>query len=226
MMVFGESVSRPTDARSETRLGAANGSTNGERLRVVALCAAIVVVIAVYLVLRSVLTEGGSLLPFQMLARDLVQADQEMFATLKARIGDLEAVRATTGRWPEPAGVPGLPRLPPGAEALGGAYTWALRAQGLVVNYLARPAQSDSSAAWLVVYREPDPSAPADTARDDEEHHRLPDGTVLHVSLWTRRFGRQVSADFFPQPEGAGWTQVLTAPLDRRAPSVSATRAP
>jgi hypothetical protein len=165
------------------------------------------------------------LLPFQMLARDLVQADRDLFTTLKGRTADLEAVRAATGRWPDPAAVPSLPRHPPSAEGSAGpSYTWQLGEKGIVVNYLARPAQSDSSAAWLVVYREPDPGAPTDTALNDEEHHRLPDGTVLHVSLWMRRFGGQVSADFIPQPEVAGWTQVLTAPLDRRVPPFGATR--
>ena len=48
----------------------------------------------------------------------------------------------------------------------------------------------------------------------DEEHHRLKDGTVLHVSIWIHRFGGQVAPDFFIKPETAGWTQLLIAPLN------------
>jgi hypothetical protein len=185
----------------------------------VALAGAIVVVLVGYVTFRSS-SESGALLPYQILARDLVLADQAMFTTLKTGILDLEAVRAETGRWPEPDQVLGLPRAAPGGEGAGTpSYVWSRRAQGIIVNYLGRPEGADSSAAWLVVYREPDPGAPADTAPNDEEHHRLPDGTVQHVSIWMRRFGARVPDDFLPQPEVAGWTQVLTAPLARRAPA-------
>jgi hypothetical protein len=183
-----------------------------ERVKVVALGCFIAVAIGGYVAFRSTMT-GNPLMPFQTLARDLVLADRATFTTLTERILELEAIRARTGRWPEPAAAVGLPRVGLGADGrTAPTYSWQRSERGIIVNYLARPARGDSSAAWLVVYREPDPSTPADTAPNDEEHHRLPDGTVLHVSIWMRRFGAQVSADFLPQPEVAGWTQVLTAP--------------
>ncbi len=201
---------------TETRHGVSSGSDSNERLRVAALGAAIVLTLAAYLGLRP---ESGTLMPFQTLARDLVQEDQAMFASLQERILQLEAIRGRTGRWPDPDAA-GLPRQAPAAAAPPAAYTWQRSQQGIVVNYLARPESGDLSAAWLVVYREPDPAAPVDIAPNDEEHHRLPDGTVLHISLWTRRFGGQAPGEFVPKPEAAGWTQVLTAPLARpTAPS-------
>ena len=60
---------------------------------------------------------------------------------------------------------------------------------------------------------QPPPPAPIDPAPNDETHHRLPDGTVLHVSIWTHRFGGQIDRRFVQQPERSGWTQVLTAPV-------------
>jgi hypothetical protein len=66
--------------------------------------------------------------------------------------------------------------------------------------------------------QEPDPLTSTDTAPNDEEHHRLPDGTVLHVSIWMHRFGGQMKPEFFARPENAGWTQLLTAPVNPIAP--------
>ena len=43
-----------------------------------------------------------------------------------------------------------------------------------------------NSPAWLVLVLEPEPGAPPDTAREDEEHHRLISGDMLHVSTWVR----------------------------------------
>lgn len=206
---------RASPVIGETSLGPA---TTRERSKVAALAAVILAVVGGYLLLRSTSGDAGGLLPFQMLARDLASADRAMFETLKTRILELEALRARSGRWPEPEAAAGLPRSAPGGESGRPRYVWQRAEEGIIANYLARPGADDSSAAWLVVYREPDPSAPADTAPNDEEHHRLPDGTVLHVSIWTRRFGGQVGGEFVRQPEAAGWTQILTAPLDRRAP--------
>ena len=107
------------------------------------------------------------------------------------------------------------------------AYTWRRAAVGVVTHYLGLPAEDVSAAAWMIVIREPEPGVPTDTAPNDEEHHRLPDGTVLHVSIWTHRFGGQVDPAFVPQPEAAGWTQVLVAPLNPLAqpfaPLIAAT---
>ena len=92
----------------------------------IALGVAVVILIAVYFGLRSSVTESGRLLPFQMLVRDLVSADQAMFTTLKQSLLDAEAVRASAGRWPEAAAVTTLPRNVPGAETVGSSegFTW------------------------------------------------------------------------------------------------------
>jgi hypothetical protein len=67
-----------------------------------------------------------------------------------------------------------------------------------------------SQRAWVLVILEPEPGAPADPAPNDETHHRLPDGTTLHVSIWNmpeekRRSG--FAALRLPQNEG--WTNWL-----------------
>jgi hypothetical protein len=200
-------------ASVETAIGR---STSQERFRVIALGVAVVILIAVYFGLRSSVTETGRLLPFQMLARDLVSADQAMFTTLKQSLLDAEAVRGSAGRWPDAAALATLPRNVPGAETLGSSegFTWRTQTQRAITHYVGLPAQDVSAPAWMIAIREPEPGVPTDTAPNDEEHHRLPDGTVLHVSIWTHRFGGQVDPAFVAQPEAAGWTQVLVAPLN------------
>lgn len=190
-------------------------SGNQERFRVIALAVGILLLIGVYFGMRSTRTETGTLLPFQMLMRDLVGADQAMFTSLKQVLLDAEATRSATGRWPDAPALGSLPAATPGEAAASSArYTWAMQQQGVITHYVGRPAQDPSAPAWMVAIKEPEPGVPTDTAPNDEEHHRLPDGTVLHVSVWTHRFGGQLDPAFVAAPEAAGWTQVLIAPLN------------
>jgi len=198
-----------------------------ERLTILALAGLVVTIVGGYLVLRSSAlgdAAGASLTPYQMLVRDLVGPEQLMFGRLQQGVSEAEAVRAQTGRWPEPAALGGLPTvlpavLPAGDESLPSpAYAWSRAQEGFVVNYLALPSNDDASAAWLLRIQEPDPNTPLDVAPNDEVHHRLPDGTVLHVTVWTHRFGGRVSRAFLLQPELTGWTQLLMAPVRPVAP--------
>jgi hypothetical protein len=204
--------------------GTAGGrSVARERLTILALAGLVVTIVGGYLLFRSSAAggaAGASLTPFQMLARDLVSSEQLMFGRLQQAVSEAEAVRAQTGRWPEPAALEGLPALlPAGDESIPSpAYTWTRAQQGFVVNYLALPSNDDAAAAWLLRIQEPDPNTPLDVAPNDEVHHRLPDGTVLHVSVWTHRFGGRISPAFLLQPELTGWTQLLRAPVQAVAP--------
>jgi hypothetical protein len=201
------------DPSVQTSLGR---STGQERLKVLGLAAGVVLLLGIYFGLKTSVTETARLLPYQMLVRDLVTSDQAMFAALQRSLLDAEKARTITGRWPEAPAVMSLPRTTPGADAsqVAATYSWKRSAVGVVTHYVGLPGEDVSAAAWLIVIREPEPGVPTDSAPNDEEHHRLADGTVLHVSIWTHRFGGQVDPAFVPQPEAAGWTQVLTAPLN------------
>lgn len=195
--------------------GQAIGRSSGqERLRVLALGVAIVLLVAVYFGMRSSVGDTGRLMPYQMLMRDLVIDDQAMFNALEQSLLDAEAVRSTSGRWPDAPALRSLPPVMPGAAAGGTAYAWQRQTQGVITHYVGVPGREVSAPAWMIAIKEPEPGVPTDTAPNDEEHHRLPDGTVLHVSIWTHRFGGQVDPAFVPQPEAGGWTQVLVAPLN------------
>lgn len=207
-------VEHVSAAPGATTIGRSGGQ---ERFRVLALGVGILLLVGVYFGMRSSGPQTGTLLPFQMLMRDLVGADQKMFETLKQSLLDAEATRAATGRWPDGPALGSLPVALAGAEsgaAATGAYQWHIQTQGVITHYVGRPSGDVAAPAWMIAIKEPEPGVPTDTAPNDEEHHRLPDGTVLHVSIWTYRFGAQVDTAFAAQPEAAGWTQILVAPLN------------
>ena len=150
------------------------------------------------------------LLPYQRLVRDAPPAEQRIFRELQEGLLEAERIRAATGGWPDVAaltaeGIP--PFVPDPTRKM--EYTWTSVRQDWAINYLGVPADP-SSPAWVLVILEPEPGAPADPAPNDETHHRLPDGTTLHVSIWNlpeekRRSG--FAALRLPQNEG--WTNLL-----------------
>jgi hypothetical protein len=148
------------------------------------------------------------LLPFQTLIQDRPSIDQRMFRELQEGLLEAESRRASSGTWPGVAALAadGIPPFSPDPTARGGRYLWRLTVNGAFVNYLGMPQQSGSP-AWLVLVQEPEPGAPPDPAREDEEHHRLLGGDMLHVSTWVRADARLPSGTI-RAPQAEGWTQL------------------
>jgi hypothetical protein len=193
-------------------------SVRAETLGVLRAAMAIVAVVAAYLFRPSFggnSTAGASrpadLLPFQNLMADARPADQRMFRELREGLLEAERLRATTGRWPDAAalaadGIPPFAADPTRKEA---AYRWSTLVQGAVVNYVGIPS-TPSAPAWLLLVIEPESGAPPDPAPNDETHHRLPDGTTLHVSIWqVPEKSRASGFAATPLPQNEGWTQLL-----------------
>jgi hypothetical protein len=148
------------------------------------------------------------LLPFQALIRDRPPLDQRMFRELQEGLLEAEMRRVDQRTWPPPAALAadGIPPFAIDPTAKGGPYTWQLLTNGFFVNYLGIPQRADAS-AWLVLVQEPDPKGLPDPAREDEEHHRLSSGEMLHVSTWTRADPR-VPIRVVRTPQAEGWTQL------------------
>jgi hypothetical protein len=172
----------------------------------------IVVVLGVWMYLATAVDDAAgsrSLLPFQELVRDRPAVDQRMFRELQEGLLEAEAIRSNVGGWPQPeelaaAGVPPFAFDP---TARGARYTWRLLREGTFVNYLGVP-DTDSAPAWIVWVQEPEPGVPPDQNFEDEEHHRLIDGTMLHVATWSHRQGSRVPARIARVPQAEGWTQL------------------
>lgn len=198
----------PQEVQSPGRLG----SSRVERAGVLTLAALIVGGIGFYLALRASGDRSGTqknLLPYQVLVRTLPDSDQRVFLALRQGLLDIEAERSRESRWPEPSLLAGR-GLAPFADTEGAGFRWQRFQAGATINYLGLPADA-SSPAWLLAVQEPEPNTPPDPAPLDDEHHRLPDGTTLHIYVWTHQYGGRVPPRFFPQPQTEGWTQVFSA---------------
>jgi len=125
-------------------------SATRERSIVIGLAAAVAVLVALYLGLRSSVFGGGTsgtLMPYQMLVRDFVSADQTVFARLRDSLIEAETVRSQTGRWPEASQVPSLNAA---GTVDGAEYKWVRTQRNIVINYLGLPDGDVSAAAWLL----------------------------------------------------------------------------
>lgn len=141
--------------------------------------------------------------PWQRSFLELDEDAQRLYRLLREGALEAENARAAGGAWPPPEalGAQGIPPFAPGSSPL----TWTLRQEGLAAAYVGE----GPGTRWLLLFLEPDAAARAAPAPPtDEEHHNLPGGLALHVTVWT-----QPSASRPPPkgvvlfPVGQGWTQ-------------------
>jgi hypothetical protein len=164
------------------------------------------------------------LLPFQALIQDRPPIEQRMFRELQEGLLEAEMRRVDRGAWPAVSSLAadGIPPFALDPTAKGGRYEWQLATSGALVNYLGLPQRSDSP-AWLVVVQEPEPGAPPDPAREDEEHHRLSTGVMLHVSTWVRADPR-IASRIIRTPQAEGWTQLYAVGPSPPQPAINVPR--
>jgi hypothetical protein len=200
--------------RPTVRTGAGTGV---ERTRVLVLGGLIVAGVGGYLLLNTTSTPRDSqrnLLPYQTLARTLPESEQSLFHALQKGQLAAEAERVRTSRWPDVSTLASA-GVAPFAAAQGAASATTMRweqfQRGTLVNYVGVSAD-ESAPAWLLAVQEPEPGALPDPAPVDEEHHRLADGTVLHIYIWMHRYGGRVAPRLVPLPQNDGWMQVFSAP--------------
>lgn len=182
------------------------GTTSRERARVFAGGGLIIGILVIYMALRATGTSSNQrdLLPYQALVHTLPERDQRMYFTIREGLLAAESDRARLAHWPEPSMLVDhdvAPFSDPG-------FRWNAFRQGVTINYVATP-HDPAVPAWLLVIQEPEPNAPPDPAPLDDEHHRLPDGTLLHIYVWTHQYGGRIAPRFIPQPQADGWTGIF-----------------
>ena len=207
-------LNRKSDARAAVRTAEIlPPSVRSETLIVGQIAVVVVAVVGFYLAntawnTSSTQTRTGDLMPYQVLVRDRPSSDQRMFRELQEGLLEAQRVRSTSGGWPAPAAlaVQGIPPFAPDPTRPE-TYVWTVTQHGTFINYRAAPAVTGVP-AWLLLIQEPDRGAPPDRALEDEEHHRLADGAMLHVSIWTHADGTDLPARFISLPQVEGWTQL------------------
>lgn len=186
-------------------------STRLELVRVVRV--AVLIVLGVWLYLASALGDTAAnrknLLPYQVTIQSRPDADQRMFRELQEALLEAERERSTDGAWPDVRALAdqGIPPFANDPTAKNAVFRWQLLKSGTLVNYLGIPDRTGVP-AWLLLAQEPDPGVPPDQNFEDEEHNKLLDGTMLHVSTWTYADGIHASGTIVRLPQAEGWTQI------------------
>ena len=175
--------------------------------------AGVVIALGVWLYLASSLGDATAtrknLLPYQTVIQSRPDADQRMFRELQEALLEAERSRSADSAWPEPAalGDQGIPPFAVDPTAKAARFRWQLFKSGTLVNYLGVPDRAGVP-AWLLLIQEPDPGVPPDQNFEDEEHNRLLDGTMLHVSTWSYADGLHAAGKLVRLPQAEGWTQI------------------
>jgi hypothetical protein len=190
-------------------------SARDELVSVVRVAVAIVFCVWLYLANQPAATDGSgsqkkNLLPYQTLIQDRTAGEARTFRELQVGLLEAETVRSASGQWPEVAALAdaGIDPFVDDPTNKGARYTWQLLRNGFYVNYLGRPDRAEAP-AWLLFVQEPDPSLPPEPYQDDEEHARLIDGTLLHVSIWQHAKGARVPQAVVRVPQAEGWVQIF-----------------
>jgi hypothetical protein len=186
-------------------------STGQELLQIVRVGVAIVLGVWLYLAsaLGDTRTTRNNLLPYQTVIQNRPEADQRMFRELQEARLEAERLRSIEGAWPDVAILAGqgIPPFTTDPTAKSAVYRWQLLRSGPFVNYIGIP-DRPGVPAWLLVAQEPEPGVPPDQTFEDEEHNRLLDGTMLHVSTWSYADGIHATGKIVRVPQAEGWTQI------------------
>jgi hypothetical protein len=188
--------------------------------------AAMGIVAGVFIYVATTVGGGASpsarnLMPFQKLIADRPFDEQRMFRELQEGLLEAERMRSTENAWPTTsaladAGIPPFAADPTRRRA----YDWRLNRNGTLVNYLGLPKDHDGP-AWLIVVLEPEPGVPPDQPFEDQEHHRLLNGAMLHVATWTHANGGAVTDRIVRMPQTEGWIQLYA--VSASTPPASST---
>ncbi len=154
------------------------------------------------------------LLPYQVPMANLSAVDQRTLRLLQEGALEAERARSADGRWPDVSslagnGIPPFSTDPITARA---GYVWSRRISGSVIDYVGL-SSAPAPSAFLLRFQEPAPGDPADRAPLDETHHRLANGTMLHVSIWVHGRASPASIVVSNVPPDAGWSQVISGPI-------------
>ena len=143
--------------------------------------------------------------------RELDPEAQRLYRACLEGLTEAEDVRSRVGDWPTVAALAARAIPPFAPDPLDHAgYTWTMLRDGTLINYVGAPDAASKRPTFVISILEPDPGTPIDPqAYVDETHHKLRDGTLLHVSVWvgTRALAKPAATPAFED----GWRRVTMA---------------
>jgi hypothetical protein len=145
---------------------------------------------------------------YQRRFSELAPAEQRLFRQLQEGLTEVENARPALPDWPPPQALADQGIPPFAADPLVPGMQWTLHRMGPTTVYLGMPA-APGKPAWLMHLQES--ADPPDTPQD-ETHHKLSTGLVLHVSLWELEGGRVDAAAeaTLERPYLGNWKQILS----------------
>lgn len=130
-------------------------------------------------------TPNTELPEWQRKVSELDATQRTVEANLRSALKNAEDVRNRTAAWPAEL-MPGFP----------------ITAQGTTINAFGTVGETQ----WLVLVLEPEARDTQEKAVVDDEHHLLGDGTLIHVTVWTRPVTAPPD-ELVAFPAAEGWVQ-------------------
>ncbi len=133
--------------------------------------------------------------------------DQRLFRATLEGLTELEDARNATGSWPaiETLATRGVPPFEDPIDRSG--YRWSKISDKLVTNYLGIPKDAARS-TFVIAVVEPEAGA-AEVVDEDETHHKLTDGTMIHVGIYRGPLRAVPAAPLSQFSYGEGWRRIV-----------------
>ncbi len=134
--------------------------------------------------------------------------EQRVFRRALEGLAEAEDVRSATGKWPaiEELAARGVAPFTPDPIDRHG-YRWTLVRDRYVVNYIGIPTPPERP-TLIIAGVEPEPGA-AELAEVDETHHKLADGTLIHVGVYRGPLRTAPAGPLSQFPFIDGWRRIV-----------------
>ncbi|MEO8840460.1 MAG: hypothetical protein ABI591_00930 [Kofleriaceae bacterium] len=158
----------------------------------------------------GVLASSGASTPDIQLFRDLDPDAQRLFRASLEGLTEAEDVRSRSGEWPTVEQLAARKIPPFAADPLDHAgYRWRLLRDGTLVDYVGTPDAASLRPSFVISILEPEPGMAVDPqAFTDETHHKLRDGTLLHVGVYSGP--HTLTSPMATPPFEDGWRRITT----------------
>lgn len=151
---------------------------------------------------------ASSLMADEIAFAKLDADEQRLFRRALEGLAEVEDQRSAKGAWPalEELAERGVAPFAPDPIDRHG-YRWTLIRDRLITNYVGIPTNADRP-TLVIACVEPEAGA-AEVAEVDETHHKLADGTMIHVGIYRGSLRAVPGAPISQFSFGEGWRRIV-----------------